>query len=142
MTHKIKENCIGCSACATMCPVFAITGNKGEKYNVNEKRCVNCGVCGRVCPKMAIEDSEGRVCQPVNKKKWPKPIVDTKNCSACAICVTACTKEALGISMPTFKGDLRVFAKLDKPQKCVSCGLCQEECPLGAIKMEVENEPS
>jgi ferredoxin len=49
--------------------------------------------------------------------------------------VTWCRSEALRISPPAFHGDIHVFAELFQPNKCVSCGLCEENCPLGAIHM-------
>ena len=137
MAFSINENCIGCTACAALCPVFAINGTRGEKHSINEKRCVECGVCGKACPKAAVCDGEGNVCHSVKRTEWAKPVVDTARCSACAMCVSICTKDALSISLPTFKGDLHVFAELSAPQKCVGCAMCEDECPLGAIRMEV-----
>ena len=58
MAFSINENCIGCTACAALCPVFAINGTRGEKHSINEKRCVECGVCGKACPKAAVCDGE------------------------------------------------------------------------------------
>lgn len=140
MAYTINENCIGCTACAALCPVFAIKGERGSMHSINEKRCVECGVCGKACPKGAICDSKGNVCAAVKRTEWAKPVVDTAKCSACSMCVNICTKGALSISLPAFKGDLRVFAQLSAPQKCVGCALCEGECPLGAIRMEVSEK--
>ena len=137
MSHYITEACIGCTVCASLCPVFAITGEKKGRHVVNEKRCVDCGVCGRACPKGAVQDGEGKACVAVKRAEWRKPVVDRARCSACSICVSICTKDALAISLPQFRGDLKVFAQLTAPQKCVGCGLCERACPLGAITMEV-----
>lgn len=136
MSYKIIESCTGCTACAALCPVFAISGERGKMHEINEKRCVNCGVCGRACPKASILDENGAVCRSVKRSEWKKPAVDAAKCSACSMCVTACTKDALAISLPAFKGDLAVYAVLASPQKCVGCAICEGECPLGAIRME------
>ena len=135
MAYHIGETCTGCTVCAKLCPVFAITGEKDARHIVNEKRCVECGVCGRVCQKGAISFA-GETCVPVKRALWPKPVINTELCSACSICVNDCTPGALRISPPQFRGDIRVHAELAQPQKCVGCGICESHCPLGAITME------
>jgi len=137
MAYRINESCNGCTVCAKLCPVFAISGEKDARHIVNEKRCVNCGVCGRACAKGAIVDDAGKTCVPVKRAKWPKPAVNAKTCSACSICVNDCTPGALQISLPRFRGDINVYAELAKPQKCTGCAVCKSHCPLGAIRMEV-----
>ncbi|WKY48570.1 4Fe-4S binding protein [Eubacteriaceae bacterium ES3] len=67
-----------------------------------------------------------------------KPVVDRKLCSACGVCADVCIFDAIKISYPRFKGDLKVYAKLEEPNKCVGCNQCAVNCPLGAIKMEVK----
>ena len=51
---KISEQCTGCSACASLCPVQSIslkTNEYGELFPVvDQKKCVNCGMCVEVCP--------------------------------------------------------------------------------------------
>jgi len=135
MPYFITDACIGCTACARNCPVLAITGAPKQHHSVNIRRCVSCGVCGRVCPVGAILDGHGEPCKKVPKTEWKKPVVDTALCSACGICVTWCRAEALRISPPAFHGDIHVFAELYQPNKCVSCGLCEENCPLHAITL-------
>jgi formate hydrogenlyase subunit 6/NADH:ubiquinone oxidoreductase subunit I len=133
--HRITEACIGCTACAKTCPVFAISGERGKRHTINELRCVGCGVCGRVCPRSAVVDAAGNVCVPVKRNRWPKPAIDEALCSACSICVTDCTPGALRISLPRFRGDIHVHAELFEPNKCVGCAICESHCPLGAIAM-------
>lgn len=135
MPYFITGDCNGCTACAKQCPVLAIDGVTKERHTVNIRRCVSCGVCGRICPKSAILDGHGNLCRSVPRAQWQKPVVDTKACSACGICVTWCRAEALQISLPAFHGDIHVFAELYQPNKCVSCGLCEENCPVGAIHL-------
>jgi formate hydrogenlyase subunit 6/NADH:ubiquinone oxidoreductase subunit I len=135
MAYHITGDCIGCTACARACPVFAISGEKGVQHRINPKRCVECGVCGRICPRGAVADPENTVIAAVKRSLWSKPEVDTELCSACSICVTDCTAGAMKISLPTFRGDINVHAELFAPQKCVGCAICEKHCPLDAITM-------
>lgn len=49
-----KENCTGCTACASVCPKDAIKmvrDSEGFLYpKFDEKKCINCGLCKRICP--------------------------------------------------------------------------------------------
>ena len=50
---KNKGNCMGCTACMTMCPVHCIsmkTDEEGFLYPVASDACIHCGKCERVCP--------------------------------------------------------------------------------------------
>ena len=136
MSYSISEVCTGCTVCAKLCPVFAVSGSKDSRHIVNEKRCVGCGVCGRVCAKGAVVDGAGKKCAPIKRALWPKPAINAKACSACSICVNDCTPGALRISLPQFRGDICAHAELAQPQKCVGCAICESHCPMGAISME------
>ena len=49
-----KEICCGCSACASVCPVGAISmkpDNEGFLYpDIGFEKCINCGKCRNICP--------------------------------------------------------------------------------------------
>jgi len=137
MSYRIVDGCTGCSRCAALCPILAITGTIKQQYLINERRCVECGVCGRSCTKSAIVDQQGHVALLIPRKLWPIPIVNTSLCSACGICVDTCGMKALDISKPQYRGDFHAFAFLSEAKKCVGCAICAEECPLNAIRMEV-----
>jgi len=54
MPHRITEDCVACGACASECPVDAITEGD-EIYVIDPDLCTDCGSCAEVCPSDAIE---------------------------------------------------------------------------------------
>ena len=48
MAYKITDACISCGACASECPVEAIS--EGEStYVIDADACIDCGSCANVC---------------------------------------------------------------------------------------------
>ncbi|MCR2044793.1 electron transfer flavoprotein subunit alpha/FixB family protein [Anaerosalibacter massiliensis] len=53
----IKEKCVGCGACVTVCPADAI--NMIDKKAIITDKCIACGACINKCPVEAIFKEEG-----------------------------------------------------------------------------------
>ena len=48
------ENCVGCTACARVCPVNAISGMRKEIHKIDSAICIKCGACVEKCKFDAI----------------------------------------------------------------------------------------
>ncbi|MGI5918462.1 MAG: 4Fe-4S binding protein [Christensenellaceae bacterium] len=54
MAYIITDACVSCGACASECPVEAISEGS-DKYEINPDVCIDCGSCVDTCPSEAIE---------------------------------------------------------------------------------------
>ena len=51
----IKEKCIECGHCITLCPVEAIFFEKDYSIGLDEGKCIQCESCLDACPTRAIK---------------------------------------------------------------------------------------
>ena len=53
--HILPEKCVGCTACAKVCPVSCISGEVKKVHQIDQSRCIKCGACFQTCKFSAIE---------------------------------------------------------------------------------------
>ena len=53
MVHD-ETACIGCTACARVCPVSCISGAPKQKHVIDEEKCIACGACYTACKFQAV----------------------------------------------------------------------------------------
>lgn len=52
--HIDPEKCIGCTACAKVCPTSSISGEIKKSHKVDKEKCIKCGACLTTCKFKAI----------------------------------------------------------------------------------------
>ena len=55
LQYKINDKCIGCTACARVCPTNCISGKVKEKHEIEQAKCIKCGACYTTCKFKAID---------------------------------------------------------------------------------------
>jgi len=73
----VSKDCVACGTCLKVCPMNAISINKGITAVVDEEICIGCGKCAKACPAavISIEGRERRTQKPKAKsqmrtKRW------------------------------------------------------------------------
>ncbi len=54
LNYVIGDKCIGCTACAKVCPAGAISGEVRKKHVIDTGKCLKCGACMEKCRMGAI----------------------------------------------------------------------------------------
>ena len=93
--------------------------------------CLGEGSCAQACPFDAIHVVNGRA------------VVSREDCRACGKCVSVCPHNLIELVPYDASYVVRCFSQ-EKGKKvremcdagCIGCGICQKNCPTGAITLE------
>jgi ferredoxin-type protein NapF len=132
-SENFLSRCVGCGACAAVCPVGVVRLADGAHPNLvyGENYCqYSCVECGKVCPTGAIArlDVETKRKTRVGLSNLTiSECVVAKNNQACGACAEVCPTHALlmvsydngtGLTIPSFD-----------EKYCIGCGACLCVCP-------------
>jgi NADH-quinone oxidoreductase subunit F len=67
----VKDKCKACGLCKKVCPVSAISGEKGKAHVISQKDCISCGSCRSACNFGAVE-TRGSETMPAAKAAGAK----------------------------------------------------------------------
>lgn len=51
----IGRACVACGSCVPVCPLNALSMDRGLAARVDGAKCVGCGKCEKICPAGIIE---------------------------------------------------------------------------------------
>ncbi len=137
MTHRIIEDCTGCTACVRQCPVGAISGERKHLHVIDPRICIDCGACGRICPVDAVLAPSGERVAHIKPSMWPKPEWDYETCTDCKVCVASCPTGSIGLAgVGNSMGLAPSRPWLQNPKTCIACAFCELDCPVYAITMK------
>ena len=96
---KVNEDrCVGCLACANVCPrnlIVAVEPNRNVVIACNSMAkgavttrgctvgCIGCGLCKKICPEGAITVTNNLA------------VIDYSKCTNCGLCATVCPKKLI-----------------------------------------------
>ena len=119
--------CLGLGDCFNVCKFDAIRIVNGVA-RIDRDKCVGCGACDDTCPNNIISMVNKKNLVFVACKSMEKGAKTRKTCEngciGCMKCQKTCKFEAIKVENNVAQVDL---------EACKNCGLCEKECPTGAI---------
>ncbi len=125
---QCRFGCLGLGSCASACTNGAIKISDGIAF-VDAALCGGCGECVDACPKHIIDLVPERAkyivaCSSKDKGAKTKKACLT-GCIGCKLCEKNCPSQAITVTDN--------LAHIDY-EKCTSCGVCAQKCPIGIIR--------
>ena len=119
--------CLGLGDCFNVCKFDAIRIVNGVA-RIDRDKCVGCGACDDTCPNNIISMVNKKNLVFVACKSMEKGAKTRKTCEngciGCMKCQKTCKFEAIKVENNVAQVDL---------EACKNYGLCEKECPTGAI---------
>ena len=119
--------CLGLGDCFNVCKFDAIRIVNGVA-RIDRDKCVGCGACDDTCPNniRSMVNKKNLVfvaCKSMEKGAKTRKTCEN-GCIGCMKCQKTCKFEAIKVENNVAQVDL---------EACKNCGLCEKECPTGAI---------
>lgn len=81
-----NQQCSGCSACFSVCPVNAISMQRNSEGflipTIDQKKCIHCNLCNQVCPLLVNKISDEQRDIPTTYAGWAKDELIRKKSSS------------------------------------------------------------
>lgn len=113
--------CQRCGLCAPVCPVKAISWQKGGLASIDRELCIHCGACELACPPRFSAIARGVGEGESDRSRGPIYRVIAEKCEKCGLCWKKCPVDAISWK----KKELAVIDE----DLCVRCGMCDVKCP-------------
>ena len=126
------SQCILCGMCERSCPSGALTvDRKTGEWKINPFACIQCGACVEACPKKCLSMDPHYAMPGLEKTE---------------IILTAVKKEGVSEVKKTVAAQNAAMLAMDdrshivnNVMKCIFCGMCERNCPAGAITVDRRN---
>ena len=126
------SQCILCGMCERSCPSGALTvDRKTGEWRIDPFSCIQCGACVEACPKKCLSMDPHYAMPGLEKTE---------------IILTAVKKEGVSEVKKTVAAQNTAMLAMDDRShivnnvlKCVFCGMCERNCPAGAITVDRAN---
>ena len=126
------SQCILCGMCERSCPSGALTvDRKTGEWRSDPFSCIQCGACVEACPKKCLSMDPHYAMPGLTKTE---------------IILTAVKKEGVSEVKKTVAAQNTAMLAMDdrshivnNVMKCVFCGMCERNCPAGAITVDRAN---
>ncbi len=152
--RRFTARCVGCGACIAACPTKGLLPLlRADRLDAlftpqlipQIGPCLpECSACGSVCPTGAILPIGP---EQKSRMKIGVAVIDPEKClpwaryERCLVCRDACPQVYAAIelrsaaSLTGFRVPSGIPYPSVKESKCTGCGICEYECPEGAIRV-------
>ena len=125
------SQCILCGMCERSCPAGAITvDRKTGTWKINPFACIQCGACVEACPKKCLSMDPHYATPALEKSEIVLQAIQKEG--------KAEVRKEVKTAATSLSMDDRSHI-VNNVMKCIFCGMCERNCPAGAITVDRRN---